>query len=154
MKIESLYLFLTHSGVATDLAHRTVARIANSRLMRRPQSSPARQLIALAITHRVRLPEGFEGWVSGGGKRLGIPGTDLMDIEEEEIQMMPWDQQAIVKPVPGGRIGPGELRPAQRPRNPGAVMGTRTRPLNPDEVMLQSFSQTLTRLATQVAAYG
>ncbi|MET0051740.1 MAG: hypothetical protein ABW095_11750 [Candidatus Thiodiazotropha sp.] len=155
MKIATLYLFLTQSGVSTELAHRAIARIVNSSQMRRPQSNPARTLITLAARHKVRLPPGFDGWVAGEGKRLGIPGSDLMEIEEEELLLMPWDSQAASHTPPGrGPIGPGELMPASRPRDPGTVMGTQARPVNPDEVMGPSLSQTLNRLAAQVAAYG
>ncbi len=155
MKVTTLYLFLTQSGVPSNLAHRAVSRIVSCSQMRRPQSNPARTLLTLAASHKVSLPAGFDGWIAGGGKRLGIPGSDLMEIEEDELLLMPWDSQAAARTIPGsGPVGPGELMPASRPRDPGTVMAAQARPVNPDEVMGSSLIQTLNRLASQVAAYG
>lgn len=91
----------------------------------------------------------------GGGKKVGVPGSELMDaFEEDELKLMPWDANALGR-LPGkGPIGPGELMPAARPRDPGTVMGKHARPVDPGEVMRSRPNQFVIRLAAQVAAGG
>ncbi|MCB1888059.1 MAG: hypothetical protein KDH20_10680 [Rhodocyclaceae bacterium] len=92
-----------------------------------------------------------------GGGRPGTPGGELMEDGEEEIQMRPWDRLGRAgRFTTGGKgpVDPGEMMPATRPRDPGTVMGSRARPVDPDEVMRSQVNDKVVGLAARVAAGG